>query len=1241
MEQIDEMYVTKRNGKREIISFNKISNRLKNIGKDANVILNFTSLAMKVIDQLYDNIETTKIDELTSEQCAAMTSLHPDYGIIAGYVAISNHQKKTSDSFYESMRLLYKNEDIHKKISPLVSDQLWRCVTTNRKFLEKIIDYKRDYLIDYFGFKTLEKSYLLRTGKQIIERPQHMWLRVSIGIHGSDLDKIEETYNYLSNKYFTHATPTLFNAGTPQPQLSSCYLLAMEDDSIDGIFNTLKDCAQISKWAGGIGLHVHNVRAKGSYIRGTNGVSNGIMPMLRVFNNAARYVDQCITADTHIFTTDGPKRIADIVEERDHCFNRFGKPELVKKTLEYSYEGKIYKLNSKYFCKGIRITPEHSVLRYPNATIFPNESYATLNWKVDPEWVTVKELIYGDYLLFPKPLYTKDIERISLDDCYFYGLMLVFGYTDADNSNFYIKMPDYKFLSNDDNYEKEITDYLSRRFINYTKVVEEYSIHIKWPKSPNFPFKSSDLISSFTSFNTYKLYYIQRLNVFQNITNAISARMLNLPIEKLCMIVSGIFKYTLCISDCYKLRYNECCRLDEEISDQRFESYRYLLMRLGIMPYVESRHEYVYYLCIDKTQTFCDILGIVYEEATIKNNDIKTVDGNMCVPISSMTIEDYSGTVYDLEMDTEHNYMSSAGIMHNGGGKRNGSFAIYIEPWHADIEIFLDMRKNQGDEESRARDLFYALWIPDLFMERVKSNGVWTLMCPDECPHLSDKYGEEFNKLYTEYEVAGRGKKQLQARELWFRIMDSQMETGTPYLLYKDACNQKSNQKNLGTIKSSNLCTEIIEYSDKDESAVCNLASISLGKFVDDMSGEYDYVALHKITKIIVHNLNKIIDVNFYPIEKTQRSNFLHRPVGVGVQGLADTFFKMNIAFYSEVAVDVNKKIFETIYHGALEASCDISEKRGIILREFYEESRKQYGFDWQDYREKLAGDLKLSKNMDALTLDVLKAKYPEVYGSMSEDFKQYMACSDAINQEHLIMADLQLTTVGIEGAYSSYNGSPASKGILQFDMWDDGEYSNDRYDWDAMKLRIISNGIRNSLLVAPMPTASTSQILGNNECFEPVTSNIYTRRTIAGEFMVINQYLIRELIDQGMWDESIKQNIVANGGSIQHLDFISEEMRLKYRTVWEIPMKHIINMARDRGKYICQSQSLNLWMEDPDYSSLTAMHFYSWSQGLKTGIYYLRRKARHQAQQFTVEPDASGILHEEQEYEICEMCSG
>ena len=655
---------------------------------------------------------------------------------------------------------------------------------TNAELFESTIDYNRDYLIDYFGFKTLERAYLMKVNKITVERPQHMWMRVSIGIHGENIDRVIETYHFMSQKYFTHATPTLFNAGTPHPQLSSCFLLAMENDSIEGIYNTLKDCAMISKWAGGIGLHVHNVRASGSHIRGTNGQSNGLVPMLKVFNNTAKYVDQ-------------------------------------------------------------------------------------------------------------------------------------------------------------------------------------------------------------------------------------------------------------------------------------------------------------------------------------------------------------------------------------GGGKRNGSFAIYLEPWHADVELFLQMRKNHGDEELKARDLFYALWIPDLFMERVKTDGVWTLMCPDECPGLSDVHSAEFNKLYESYEESGRGRKTMKARDLWFQIMDAQMETGTPYLCYKDAANSKSNQQNVGTIKSSNLCSEIIEYSDKDESAVCNLASIALPAFVDVATDPehpvFRYDKLHEIAKVVAYNLNRVIDVNFYPTEKTRRSNMRHRPIGIGVQGLADVFMMLNLPFHSDESKKINKQIFETIYHAAVEQSCELAQS---------------------------------------------------------------------------------------DGPYETFAGSPASEGRLQFDLWKvDSSATEHRYNWDALRAKVKQHGLRNSLLMAPMPTASTSQILGYNECIEPITSNIYNRRTIAGEFILANKYLMLDLLKLDMWNDKVKNSIIANHGSVQHLESVPVHIREKYKTVWELPMRALIDMAADRGAFICQSQSLNLWLEDPTYSNLTSMHFYSWSKGLKTGIYYLRRRARHQAQQFTIEPETKKKSLVEEE-EICEMCS-
>ena len=826
----NDMRVTKRNGELEDISFDKILTRVKKLGNEANIQINYSSLVMKVIDQLYNNIPTTKIDELTAEQCASLSTQHPDYGTLAGRIVVSNHQKNTCDSLYDVMYRLYTYIDGNQSHSPLISEETLNVISKNKEEIESMIDYNRDYLIDYFGFKTLEHSYLFKIDGIVVERPQHMWMRVAIGIHGKDLVSVKETYDLMSQKYFTHATPTLFNAGTPRPQLSSCYLIAMEEDSLEGIFNTLTDCAKISKWAGGIGLHIHNVRANKSHIRGTNGQSSGIVPMLRVFNNTARFINQ--------------------------------------------------------------------------------------------------------------------------------------------------------------------------------------------------------------------------------------------------------------------------------------------------------------------------------------------------------------------------------------GGKRNGSFAIYLEPWHADIEDFLDMRKNHGDEEMRARDLFYALWMSDLFMERVKDNSKWSLFCPDECPGLADVYGDNFVALYEKYELSGKSRKTMNARDLWFKILDAQMETGTPYLLYKDAANSKSNQKNLGTIKSSNLCVEIIEYSDDKETAVCNLASIALPTFVNEITKEFDYEHLHYVAKVVAKNLDKVIDVNFYPTPKTKRSNLRHRPIGVGVQGLADAFILMDIPYHSEEAKEINKKIFETIYHAALEQSNETSINRMESMQKIKKMDGYNKSLEWEYYAIQGAQSL----------------CYPS----------EYEFCKPIISEfEHLVDEHA--------GAYSSFEGSPASQGILQFDMWN--VTPSDRYDWDALKTSIIKYGLRNSLMVAPMPTASTSQILGFNECFEPLTSNLYTRRTLAGEFVVANKYLMRELISLGLWNENIKNNIIANKGSIQQLDILSEHIRNKYKIVWEIPMKHLIDMSADRGAFICQSQSLNLWLEDPNYNTLTSMHFYSWKKGLKSGIYYLRRKGKHQAQQFTLEPEKNE-QKEREDQDICEMCS-
>ena len=815
----NEMYVIKRGGEKEEVSFDKILKRLKILGAEAGLAsVNYSSLCLKVIDQLYNEIPTYKLDELAAEQCASMSTVHYDYGKLASRISVSNLQKNTSSSFYDVMK--------EEHDAGLLSENTWNAIERHHEEIEMKIDYGRDFLIDYFGFKTLERAYLTKVNGVIRERPQHMWMRVAIGIHENNINCALETYDYMSHLVFTHATPTLFNAGTPRPQLSSCFLLTVEKDSIEGIYDTLKDCAMISKWAGGIGLDINKIRCEGSHIKGTNGSSNGIVPMLRVFNSTARYVDQ-------------------------------------------------------------------------------------------------------------------------------------------------------------------------------------------------------------------------------------------------------------------------------------------------------------------------------------------------------------------------------------GGGKRQGSFAIYIEPHHGDIENFLELRKNHGDEELKARDLFYGLWISDHFMRCVEQDNDWYLFCPNKAPGLSDVYGEEYVTLYEKYVAEEKWMKKIKARDLWFKIMDSQMETGTPYLLYKDACNEKSNQKNLGIIKSSNLCTEIIEYTSPEESAVCNLASIALSQFVKE-DKSFDYDELHRVTEIITNNLNRVIDVNFYPTEKTRRSNLLHRPIGIGVQGLADAFFKMNIAFHSEEAKTVNKLIFETIYHAAMGCSNNLAIERASGMKELREHIDNDYiAFDDED--------------------DKLCDKFRHLRGDKNKAIKQII---DKLNP---IAHEVNSLTENHLGAYSTFTDSPLSKGIFQYDAW--GIIPSCRYDWNALRESVVKYGVRNSLLVAPMPTASTSQILGNNEAFEPMTSNIYSRRTNAGEFTVINKYLMRELIDMGMWNEDLKNNIIRNRGSVQQIEGLSDEFKEKYKIVWEIPMKHVIDMAADRGAFICQSQSLNLWLEDPNYNSLTSMHFYSWKKGLKTGMYYLRRKPKHQVQQFTIEPE-------------CAMCS-
>ena len=758
------MYVIKRNGKKESVKFDKVTARIEKLSYSLSSMVNVIDVAKKTIEGIYAGVPTTELDNLAAETAASLTITHPDYAILASRIAVSNLHKNTVKSFSATMRKLYNYVDAAtEKRLPLIADDVMQIIEEHAELLDSTIIYDRDFGFDYFGFKTLEKSYLLKVDGKIAERPQHMYMRVAVGIHKEDIESAIKTYHLMSERWMTHATPTLFNAGSPKPQMSSCFLLTMKEDSIDGIYDTLKQTAKISQSAGGIGLAIHNIRATGSYIGGTNGTSNGIIPMLKVFNDTARYVDQ-------------------------------------------------------------------------------------------------------------------------------------------------------------------------------------------------------------------------------------------------------------------------------------------------------------------------------------------------------------------------------------GGGKRKGAFAIYLEPWHADVFEFLDLRKNHGKEEMRARDLFFALWICDVFMKRVEANGEWSLFCPNEAPGLSECWGVEFENLYTKYEAEGKARKTVKAQDLWFAILQSQIETGTPYMLYKDAANGKSNQQNLGTIKSSNLCTEIMEYTSPGEVAVCNLASLALPRFVID--GKFDQQKLYEVTYEVTRNLNKIIDNNYYPVEEARTSNMRHRPIGLGVQGLADVFILLRLPFESEMAKMLNKNIFETIYFAAMTASKDLAKQ---------------------------------------------------------------------------------------QGAYTTFEGSPVSKGIFQFDMW--GVTPDDRWDWASLKEEVKKFGVRNSLLVAPMPTASTSQIFGNNECFEPYTSNIYTRRVLSGEFIIVNKHLLKDLVNLGLWNNSMKNKIISANGSIQNIDEIPAEIKELYKTVWEIKQRNIIDMSADRGAYICQSQSLNLFVDNPNTSKLTSMHFYAWKRGLKTGMYYLRTQAATQAVQFTVEKQGSNEI--------------
>jgi ribonucleoside-diphosphate reductase alpha chain len=851
------MRVLKRDGIIEIVSFDKILRRIKTIGQEVGIKINYTQLAMKVIDQLYDKISTTKIDELTADQCASMSSIHHDYGTLAARIVVSNHHKNSETDFLTVCKSLYNYIDKHGKNSPLISEDLYNVVEANAAAINAYLDFNRDYLFDYFGFKTLERSYLMRINGKVVERPQHMWMRVSLGIHGADLESAFRTYDLMSQKYFTHATPTLFNSGTPRPQMSSCFLIAMEEDSIAGIYNTLKDCALISKWAGGIGLHIHNIRASNSHIRGTNGSSNGIVPMLRVFNNTAKYVDQCLDPDTIVYTKRGPIKIKNIIIG-DEVVTDDGNFYSIRKVLDYpEYKGDIHLIDVKYSVIPLKMTDMHPVW------IIKNEKYRQTNFDdiisnlkkglIVPEFVEAKNINKNDFVGFPIPKWENDIAQFTEDDCRMYGILIGDGNMSRTTNLCYVSLN----IETKQDIVKFVENYLDKLGIHITYSKNNNNVRIVFSRNTMFKF-------------TYEMIYDE------NKEKKILPNMLHLPKNKILNIIKGILETDAKVS-------NHQISL-EMTSFNIIESVRYMLLRLGILTSgsMRDRHGQSHVTIHGKTITNKkatmtllipkkDIICKLFPNKNIecsKKLKFFEYDGYLFSIVNSNDkTENYNGRVIDIEVDNEnhHNFLTHNGLVKNGGGKRNGSFAIYIEPWHADIELFLDMRKNHGDEELKARDLFYALWIPDLFMERVKADGTWTLMCPDECPGLADVCGDEFATLYTKYEQSGKGRKTIKARDIWFKVLDAQMETGTPYLCYKDAANKKSNQQNLGVIKSSNLCSEIIEYSDENETAVCNLASIGLPTFVDAETKTFDYKKLHEVSQVITKNLNKVIDVNYYP----------------------------------------------------------------------------------------------------------------------------------------------------------------------------------------------------------------------------------------------------------------------------------------------------------------------------------------------------------------------------------------
>ena len=1151
METTSEMRVTKRNGELEEVSFDKILRRIKTLGHEAGVQMNYSALGMKVIDQLYDKIETTKIDELTAEQCASMSTQHYDYGTLASRIVVSNHQKNTNPSFSAVMSALYKFENIHGVNKPLVSDELWACLEKHAQVLDDMIDHNRDYLIDFFGFKTLERAYLFKINDKIVERIQHMWMRVAIGIHGDNLRMIKETYDLMSQKYFTHATPTLFNAGTPRPQLSSCYLIAMEDDSLDGIYNTLKDCALISKWAGGVGLHIHNIRAKGTHIQGTNGNSNGIVPMLRVFNNTARYVDQGggkRNGSFAIYLEPWHPDILDFLEMRKN----HGDEELKARDLFYAlWVSDLFmervKENAKWSlfcpneCPGLSDVYGDKFKTLYNQYESENKARKVINARdlwfaiLDAQMETgTPYLLYKDaaniksnqknlgtikssnLCVAPETLVLTDIGHVPIKDLEGQNVKVWNG-EEFSNVDIVKTGVDQELIDvyTDDGLKLTCTPY-HKFYIQETysaasiKMVEAQELKEN-DKLIKCDYPVIDGIDKFAYPYTHGFFCGD--GTYGNISD----------VEPQPCKFAALDGHYFCKrhldyeSDEYLLNTNKDAN---EINNCQAMSYskrpmvylygekKELLQHLHYRSCTENAGRLVLQLPLDISEKFC-------------------------IPSFTCSLKD--------KLDWFAGYCDADGTISRNGDNEQLQVASINYEFLQNVKLLLQTCGiNPKIKLSRGKGQSY---LPDGKggYKYFESQTVYRLLITSCDLYTLVETGFLPKRLTINGNKPARDAKQF----IKIQKIENNNRVDDTYCFTEP-------KRHMGVFNGilTGQCTEIMEYSDDKETAVCNLASIGLPTFVNQEDKTFDYAKLHEVTKVVTNNLNNVIDVNFYPTDKTKLSNMRHRPVGIGVQGLADTFVLMDIPFHSEKAKAINQYIFETIYHAALEKSNEIA--------------------------------------------------------------------------------------ISVGSPYETFAGSPASKGILQYDMW--GVTPSSRYDWAELKASIVKHGIRNSLLVAPMPTASTSQILGFNECFEPFTSNLYSRRTLAGEFVVVNKYLMKELISLGMWNEQIKNNIVANKGSVQQLEILPQSVRDKYKIVWEIPMKHVIDMSADRGAFICQSQSLNLWVEDPTYTSLTSMHFYSWKKGLKTGIYYLRRKAKHQAQQFTIEPELKKTAEEHDE--ICEMCS-